>query len=376
MRIVFIGHSGWEYPHTRVRCYGFAKALKERGFDTEVLSFKDHLAPGASEADMYANLRDREKMDLVWRAIRRLWKDRKHLLYVQKAHFHSAAPYLLSRFAGARYILDYDDYDIPLSNFFVKGRWNRLCFGSNKWDEITYRMARRAAGCVASSHALEEFLSEYNGNVVRIETGVDTENYYPARDKKPEDEPLTFFWNGLVWGEEIVKCVELAMDCFAKVHTTYPNTRLLIVGGGFQWQRVIDEAKAKYANVPIVFRGWMPPEAMPAVLREADVGLLPFGVENEWVKCKSPTKLFEYLACGLSVVAWDLGEAQHVISHGENGLLARDAGSMAQAMRDLAASAELRDQLGAGAKKTVEERYSYKVLGDRLAEYLKQFERA
>jgi len=121
MRIVFIGHSGWDYPHTRIRCYGFAKALKQRGFDTHVLSFKDHLARERSEADMYAALRDRDKMDLVVRAIRRLWPDRKSLLYVQKAHFHSAAPYLLSRFAGARYILDYDDYDVPLSNFFTAG---------------------------------------------------------------------------------------------------------------------------------------------------------------------------------------------------------------------------------------------------------------
>ena len=145
--------------------------------------------------------------------------------------------------------------------------------------------------------------------------------------------------------------------------------------GGFEWQRLVDKAKENYSNVSIVFRGWMPPEAMPAILREADVGLLPFGVENEWVKCKSPTKLYEYMATGLAVVAWDLGEARHIVTHGENGLLVRDKDSMTQAMRDLASSAELRDQLGAGARKTIEERYNYEALGDRLAEFLEQFDR-
>jgi len=374
MRIVFIGHSGKEYPHTRVRCYGFAKALRERGFDTEVLSFKQDLVRGLSEEDMYANLKDRDKIGLVWRAIRKLWRDRKNLLYLQKAHFHSAAPYLLSRWAGARYVLDYDDYDVPLSNFFVRGRWNRLFFGSSQWDKMTEILARRAVGCVVSSHGLEDYLKPYNDRIVRVETGVDIDSFHPTPARDSRDGPLTFFWNGLVWGDEIVRCVKLAMECFSKVHADHPNTRLLVVGGGFQWQRVLDEAKKNHPTAPIVFRGWMPPAAMPAVLREVDVGLLPFGLDNQWVRCKSPTKLFEYLASGLPVVAWGLGEVGYVIQDGENGLLVHDADGMTAAMRDLAENGELREKIGKKARASAEEKYSLGVLGDRLAGFLRQFE--
>jgi glycosyltransferase involved in cell wall biosynthesis len=371
MRIVFIGHSGHDYPHTRVRCYGFAKALKEKGFDTEVLSFKDHLAKHRTEEDMYAHLRDRDKLALIRRAIGRLWKDRRNLLYVQKAHFHTAAPFLLSRYAGARYILDYDDYDVELSNFFVKGRWSRLCFGTSDWAEITRRVARRASACVVSSHGIEEFLGEYNNRIVRVETGVDTENFHPPREEKPADAPVTFFWNGLVWGEEIVRSVHLAMEAFSKVHRIYPNTQLLVIGGGFQWSRLIGEAREKYSGVPIVFRGWMPPTAMPSVLREVDVGLLPFGVDNRWVRCKSPTKMFEYLASGLPVVAWNLGEVRHVIEEGKNGLLVEDAEEMAAAMGRLAGDAELRRNLSTAARETAVTRYSHEVLGEKLAHFLR-----
>jgi glycosyltransferase involved in cell wall biosynthesis len=348
--------------------------LEERGFETEVLSFKDHLAPNRSEEDIYANLRDRDKIGLVLKALKRLWPNRRSLLYVQKAHFHSAAPYLLSKYAGARFILDYDDYDVPLSNFFARGRWNRLFFGSSKWDEITHRLARKAVGCVVSSHGLEEYLSPFNENVVRVETGVDTGLFHPPREEKPEGSPLTFFWNGLVWGDEIVRCVHLAMESFAEVHKRHPNTRLLIVGGGFQWRRLVDEAKATYTQVPIVFRGWMPPEAMPPLLREADVGLLPFGTDNQWVRCKSPTKLFEYLASGLPVVAWDLGEARHVIEAGKNGFLVESQDAMTQAMLKLAGGAELRGELGRGARASALSSYSLEVLGDRLADFVRRFE--
>lgn len=374
MKIIFIGHSGHDYPHTRVRCYGFAKALKQRGFETEVLSFKDHLAPNRTEEDMYANLRDREKLALVGKAIRKLWKDRKALLYVQKAHFHTAAPYLLSRWAGARYILDYDDYDVELSNFFARGRWSRLCFGSSDWAEITRRVATRAAGCVVSSHGLEDFIGPFNHRVARIETGVDTQDFYPPRAEKSPEAPVTFFWNGLVWGEEILRSVHLAMEAFARVHAVHPNTQLLIIGGGFQWSRLIAEAKERYAEVPILFRGWMPPSAMPSVLREVDVGLLPFGVDNRWVRCKSPTKMFEYLASGLPVVAWNLGEVQHVIRDGENGMLVESSGEMATAMTELAANPALRRRLSANARLAAEKNYSHEVLGDRLAEFLRGFE--
>ncbi len=376
MRIIFVGLSGWDYPHTRVRCYGFAEALKKRGFETEVVTFKDHLKHSYSEEDLYARLRDRDKRSLIYQAIRKLHPCRNDLFVVQKAHFHSAAPWILSKYFGAKYLFDYDDYDIPLSNFFARGRWNRLFFGTKKWDEITHNLAAKAEGCIVSSHALEEYLQPYNSNIVRVETGTDLNNFYPPRDGRDErgqSQALTFLWNGIVWGEEIVQCLNMAIESFSKVHTLFPNTKLLIVGGGFQWQRVVDETIDKYADYPITFRGWMPPEAMPSILREADVGLLPFSVDNLWFRSKSPTKLFEYMASGLAVVAWNLGEAQYVIEDGHNGFLANDPDEMVNSMVQLAKDHELRHKFSTNARRTIEERYSHEVLGEKLAGFVGQF---
>lgn len=370
MKVVFIGHSGKEYPHTRVRCYGFAQALEKHGIETEVLSFKEDLAPQLSEQDMYGALRDRDKMRLVCRAIGRLWKDRSALLYVQKVHFHTAAPWFLSHL-GTRYVLDYDDYDIPLSNFFVRGRWNRLWFGTNQHDRITYRVAQRAAGCVVSSHALEEVLKPHNPNLVRIETGVDTEACYPLPADQKTDRPLTYFWNGVVWGDEIFQCVTYAMEAFRQVYKHNPHSRFLIIGGGWHWERLVEHARREFHDVPIVFRGWMPPSALRCVLREVDVGVLPFAATNEWVKCKSPTKLYEYLASGLAVVATNFGEAAHIIQHGQNGLLVDDHAGMAEAMIDLARDPLLRTNLATAARQTAVTRYSYDVLGEKLANFLR-----
>lgn len=371
MRIVFIGHSGEQYPHTRVRCYGFAKALKERGFDTRVLSFKDHLADHLREEDMYAHLRDREKMKLVLRGAWKLLCEPADLFYIQKVHFHTASPYLLHRILRRKYVLDYDDYDVPLSNFFNRGRWNRLLFGSHKWDAITEKVARNAIGTVVSSHALEEYMAPLNSRVARIETGVDAHDFRPPREERPADAPLTFLWNGIVWGDEIFRCVVMAIQAFELVSREFPHSRLLIVGGGFQWQRLIDFSKQHYDHVPLIFQGWYPPQAMPSVLRETDIGILPFALDNEWVRSKSPTKLFEYMAAGLAVVASDIGEVSHVIQSGQNGILVKDQESMTEAMLALARSREYRQTISANARQTILDRYSMEKLGDRLAEFMK-----
>lgn len=365
-RLIFIGLSGKEYPHTRVRCYNFARILRERyGVPTEVLSFKEDLAQGRSEADMYEALRDRDKLWLTLKALRRLWATKGSVFYLQKAHFHAAAPYFLHRLGRNNYILDYDDYDIPLSNFFFRGRYNRLWFGTNRWDEITFRLSRRALRCVVSSHYLLEFLRPHHSSVHLVETGVDTTQFSPPETPPPAD-PLRFFWNGIVWGEPVFRNVRFAFDCFRKVHQAYPRTELLIAAQGAWMDRVKSQLQAAYSYLPIRILDWMKPESMPDLLRSVHVGLLPLVQKDPWFQAKSPTKLYEYMAAGLPVVASATGEATHIIQHGQSGLLAEDAEAFVAHMRALCEDEPLRRRVSTAARKRIDRRYSLERLGERL----------
>ena len=373
MRILFIGHSGYGYPHTRVRCYHFAKMLSTMpGVETSVLSFRDDLAPHKSEAAMYENLRDREKLWLTGKAIRRLLGEKDSIFYIQKAHFHAAAPFLLHRLGlSPHYILDYDDYDIPLSNFFGRGIWNRLFFGSNRWDEITFRLARRASACVTASRALQEILEKENARVAYIPTGVDDRIFTPRQDQKSVG-PLTFLWNGLVWGEPILKNLSLLLKAFAYAAPDLPDARLLLVGGGASWKILLEWIETEYRDLPIVTREWVDPQEMPEIVRHADVGLLPLEGDDLWLKCKSPTKLFEYMACGLPVIASPVGEAAKVLDHLESGFLARNVNEFAEGIIRLARNRALREKLGMQARQVVEKRYSLPILGENLYLFLRE----
>lgn len=321
---------------------------------------------------MYENLRDREKLWLTGKALRRLLVERDAVYYIQKAHFHAAAPFLLHRLGFApNYILDYDDYDVPLSNFFGRGTLNRLFFGSNRWDEITRRLAQRAYGCVAASHGLHDFLSQMNDRVAFIPTGVDAEAFRPADpSEERKDDRVTFLWNGLVWGEPIVENLVLLFRAYDWVMTQMPPSRLLLIGGGAMWEEVKRRAQCEFPRLPIEWREWARPQEMPALLHEADVALLPTAGDDPWLRCKSPTKLFEYMASGLPVVASAVGEAAHVVEHLRTGLLGQNERDFAQAMLRVAAQKEMRVELGRHAREAALARYSLPILGESLYAFL------
>jgi glycosyltransferase involved in cell wall biosynthesis len=70
----------------------------------------------------------------------------------------------------------------------------------------------------------------------------------------------------------------------------------------------------------VVFIGEVPNQAVPAYLAVADLCLALFPV-NVVTMCKSPLKVFEYMAAGKPVLARAVGEIARCLEEGHNGYL-------------------------------------------------------
>ena len=76
------------------------------------------------------------------------------------------------------------------------------------------------------------------------------------------------------------------------------------------------------------------------------------------------------MACGLPVVASPVGVNSDIVEHGVNGFLAETNEEWSRAIKILLNNADLRRQMGSAGQKKVEEYYSLKVWGPRVAQML------
>jgi glycosyltransferase involved in cell wall biosynthesis len=246
----------------------------------------------------------------------------------------------------------------------------KLFFGSSEPDEILRTLAQRALFCVAASHFLMAELGRWTERVVYIPTGVDTSAF--GSKVRPKGDSVTLLWNGVVWGETIRDNVLFLLEVLKVITTETPGVVLRIVGQGPFLDDIRRAVPPMGLEDSVEFRGWKSPDDMPEELSQADVGLLPLLHDDPWTRGKSPTKLFEYMAAGLAVVASAKGEAAHVLTHGSSGLVATDRRQFMELLRAVVTSSELREKLGVEARMEVKRSYSLSVLGERLAMALSQ----
>lgn len=115
--------------------------------------------------------------------------------------------------------------------------------------------------------------------------------------------------------------------------------------------------------------GWMSRGEVVALLDEARVGMVLFQPLGNYVEAY-PTKLFEYMASGIPVVASDFALWRSIISEADAGILVdpTDAFSVAAAVERLLSDEPMAAAMGARGRRAVLERYRWEDQAARLRE--------
>jgi glycosyltransferase involved in cell wall biosynthesis len=141
--------------------------------------------------------------------------------------------------------------------------------------------------------------------------------------------------------------LEVAIEAVAQLDPHRLPLRLDVYGDG-PWRPEIEAAIARTGTVDRVhLNGRVPIDALPALIADADIGLVP-SLPEPYLAYSLSTKLLEYAAMGLPVIASDLATfREHFSDAAVRYVPGGDAGALAGAITDLAADPAGAARLGA-----------------------------
>lgn len=231
------------------------------------------------------------------------------------------------------------------------------------WLRFVLRKAARVV--VLTRHWGEEVRAiEPAARISIIGNPVSVPDALPPLPHRPAPTVLFIAW--LQKEKGVLELVEAA----PRVLRSVPEASFVIAGRGLPGGESAESigALARHLGVErsFVFPGWVEGHAKEALLREADLFVLPSHFEG------LPVGLLEAMACGIPVIATRVGGIPDVITHGANGLLVEPGKpeALGNAIAALLADDELRARLREAAYRDVRRCFSTQaVLGDLEALY-------
>lgn len=246
----------------------------------------------------------------------------------------------------------------------------QAAYRSDGLDELALRAERRLLSHADAVLAVSEVLRRHAirlgaapERVHLLPNGINPAMFFPAAP----DPSVRERWGldgarviGFVGGLRPWHGVRDLPLLFARLAAGDGKLRLVLVGDGPLRgeieQRLGELDLAKRA----VFTGALAHEAVAGLIRQFDVAIAPYPrLDHEFYF--SPLKLFEYMACGVPVVAADTGQIAEVLRDGETGLLYSpgDLDSLTGACQRLLANPALGRRLGEAAAREVHGRYTW-----------------
>ena len=242
---------------------------------------------------------------------------------------------------------------------------------STGWPDGVGRINRLLTGItdtfigVADSHA--QFLHDFErfpANKIRvIRNGIDCETFVPRLDARAEvrselglDEQTPLI--GIVAALRREKNHGMLIRAAAKVREKYPEAHWLIIGDGSERSAIESHSQQLGVDDRVHLMGTRHDTARLV----AALDMFTLCSLNE----ASPVSILEALACGIPVVATNVGSVNESVVDGETGLLvpSEDATAMTEAVCKLLADSDLRQKMGASGRKLVSQTGSLESMVD------------
>jgi glycosyltransferase involved in cell wall biosynthesis len=240
---------------------------------------------------------------------------------------------LLQR-ANRRIIFDFDD-----AVMFREQKHRRPLRGKNFKKFL--RTLSHCAAVVAGNDFLACFAEASGQRAIILPTSIDLRRYHLKQHSG--DRGLVVGWLGLSDGLPYLRHIQPALQ---QLSARFPGLKL----------KVICDKPLQLDGVVVENESWRL-ETEQANLVSFDIGIMPLW-DSVWTRGKCGYKILQYMGVGTAVVASDVGVNSQIITHGENGFLARTQDDWVKTISSLIENAEQRRTFGIRGRELIEKRYS------------------
>ncbi len=282
-------------------------------------------------------------------------------LVYERASLFGVAGLTFAREAGVPHVLE---LNAPLSDeqqrYRRGGALQALAETSEAW------LLQHTGAVLAVSAPLAAHVTALGTDPARVHVianGVDTDRFRPA----PIDGALRARLGlgpgpviGFVGGLRPWHGVEMLPRAIAALRRRHPQVQALIVGDGPLRAEVTREVERLGLERHVTLAGAVPHDEIPACIRTFDVAVAPYP-DAPHAFYFSPLKVFEYMACGVPVVAADLGQLSEVVRDGTTGLVypAGDLDALVSACEAVLADPVAARRMGAAGVAAVAARHTW-----------------
>ncbi len=341
-RLLFVAIGEADRASSRLRVHAWKPILEEAGVTVEVLSYHD--VAGGQGTGWLRRRSPRLSSALAAPGLWRRIADRAP--EVDWVIFQEVLPpgRLLEqlRRTGTRVGFDFSD-PIHLANAPEQGMRHRLVHALTAVPRFR-RLVGAAEWCLIENDLLEDLVRSLGGAPVIMRGPVDTDMYRPI-DRAGRSRPV-LGWTGSKMTLPLMRPLLGILE------------QLALEGLDFELRIFGVSGSVEVENVPTTVHPWDLAQE-PIVVGQFDVALnyMPM---TPWTRHRGGAKLIFYQACGVPTVSSPSGIGDQVVVPEETGFVVSTSSEWKQALRRLVADRDLRDRLGAQARRVAVSKHSYR----------------
>jgi glycosyltransferase involved in cell wall biosynthesis len=250
------------------------------------------------------------------------------IINVCKPHpMNSIAGYLASKIRGSVLCIDCDDYEAGSNRFSSMRQRQIVAYFETKMPNLASLVS-------TNTIFMKEKLQNWGcppEHILYLPNGIDEERFFLPDPVKVNQLRMELSLEGkrvvLYLGTMslVNHPVDLLLKAFVIVHQEIPDAILLLVGGGEDYQKLIDQSNLLGIRQFVHATGKVDPEKVPYYYAIAEVSIDPV-YDNDAARGRSPLKLFESWMCGVPFVTAAVGDREYLLGDPPAGRLADQPG--------------------------------------------------